>query len=53
MLDVLLAALLAGIVCALCLTLGLPPVAGTAAAIVAFVTAVGSGGYGLRRGSRA
>jgi hypothetical protein len=53
MLDVLLAALLAGIVCTLCLTLGLAPVAGTAAAIVVFVIAVGSGGYGVRRGSRA
>jgi hypothetical protein len=52
MLDVLLAALLAAVVCTLCLTLGLPPVAGTAAAILVFVTAVGSRGYGLRRGSR-
>lgn len=50
MLGILIAVLLAALVWALCVALGLPSVVGIVAAILVLLTGIPSGGYGL--GSR-
>jgi hypothetical protein len=53
MIGVLIAVLLAAVVYALCLALGLPAIVGIVAAILVLISGVGTGGYGVaRRGDR-
>ena len=52
MIGILIAILVAALVYAHCLALGLPAIVGIVAAILVLVGGIGTGGYGLRAGRR-
>jgi hypothetical protein len=47
MIGILIAVVLAAIVYALCLALGLPAIVGIVAALLVLISGVGTGGYGI------
>jgi hypothetical protein len=49
MIGILIAVLLAALVYAICVALGLPAIVGIVAAILVLISGIGTGGYGLRR----
>jgi hypothetical protein len=49
MIGILIAVLLAALVYAICLALGLPAIVGIVAAILVLISGIGTGGYGYGR----
>jgi len=52
MIGILIAVLLAALVYAICLALGLPAIVGIVAAILVLISGIGTGGYGYGRRGR-
>jgi hypothetical protein len=52
MIGVLVAILIAALVYWLCVAIGLPVIVGIVAALLVLISAIGTGGYGLRTGGR-